>query len=204
MRKLAPSFITLLLLVAAPLLSGSTASAQQVADVRIDRGTVSVFQPVFPNATYDMTGPQSSVHGAVSSDDIVISPDCSPCLGGDTFNVHGSLLNSSRGSITFNGVSREIYLQASLTLTGGSVRIPYRYSRLPIRLLVPATVSGRVTGFNLNPFEGYPGPPVFSAPISLQGTATLTLIFTGDYVAGKPMYRAQSIIWNLLPGTSDK
>ncbi|HEY0544221.1 MAG TPA: hypothetical protein VGC91_02400 [Pyrinomonadaceae bacterium] len=201
MRKLAPFFASLLLLAAAPLLFVSTARAQAVADLTIDSGTLTIMQPVLPSTTFDFAGRQLSVQSSVPSDDIFIWPNCTPCLGGDTFNVHGSITTSRRGSATISGVSRDIYITTVLTLSGGNVTIPYRYSRLPIRVTVPTTVTGRLTGYTRDPNAGDPGPEVFHTPVSLQGTATLTLIFRGTFAMGFPIYSAQSIVYNLARPT---
>jgi hypothetical protein len=190
MRKSTALLSVLLLLCCASLASA------QIRDIEaVNGGTIAISQLSFPNATYDFVSHGTVIHGNIPSGDGVARPSCAPCVAGQDVQIDGQFFSEKMGSLTVNGVTRNMYIRSQLILNGGSLTIPHRFSRLPFTITVPATVTGRLTGFDRNPFVGDPGPPLFTTSVNLQGTVTLTLKL-GFFSLGSARYSVKNIVYN--------
>lgn len=169
MRK-STLLITALLLI---LFSAHSASAQRTnPNIRFNSGRVTLVNPTFFSGSFDFAGSGVWAGGSLLAGDGAVYPLC-PCGAGQTLNVNAFMISRGWGPAQIHGPDRYIYYEYSLNLNGGTVTFPLRTKLVPFDIVVPATLTGRLKGYETNANPGPPPPALFDAPLNLQGTATL-------------------------------
>jgi hypothetical protein len=90
--------------------------------------------------------------------------------------------------------TRFVHYQGYLTVDSAQISLPFRYGRSSFRIVVPITLFGNIEVHATDPFVN--PNLLFQAPLSLQGTATLTLkTLYIDYL-GRPVYQFMGVIYD--------
>jgi hypothetical protein len=193
MRKLAPFFAAITLLLVASLTPAQNAIPHN--RLSIDAGNVNFTgSSLDPQGRFIFAGQGLALSGELREGNF--SPDCVPCVGGDQIQIHtvySGELSIRPGTMTVSGTSRDVFYSGDLEATAAPVTLPIRYSRAPFRVTVPITLHGFLDVYERDPFitTNY---WLFRVPINLQGTATLTLNAWGfSPSTGRPYYRFRSL-----------
>ena len=209
MRKSTTLLLVLLLLafvtsVDAERVSTAYDTRQEAVDSSFDTGNAALASAA-GIGSFTLAGVNIAVTGGLS--DGFVGPTIgSPFTPGNVVNLRSTFGGSitsplSSGPAQIGAQSYNLFYGGQLNFDGGMITVPTQLSRRPIIITVPATLTGDIAGYLLNPATGNPGPPVFVSPVNLTGTATLVLRFSG----GGPLdpsrfYSFQSISYN-FPGT---
>lgn len=202
------SIAVLLLMIATPVIA-------QRAIQTSDAGQESVDTSPFENGTATLVGVSGVGSFTLGGSDVVIAgvlrdgfvapTFCSPCTPGSSVSLRstfGGAITSplSIGTARFFNRTMNLFFGGQLDFDAGVISVPTQQSRRSIIITVPATATGNVAGYFLNPFIGDPGPPVFVSSVNLQGTATVVLRLNSNYPLNSPqLYTFQSITYNFPP-----
>lgn len=192
---------TILMRLSLILLCAFSASAQQPANLQVERGSVTISEVQFPQASYEFTGGGTIIRGYIPGGDGLSNPTCSPCVGGNEVAISAFFSSERVASVTVNEVTRDLYVRSNLTLTGQNVTIPNRSGRVYITVTVPATLTGSLVGYATNPNAPGPVETVFTTPLNLRGYVTLSLTYYGE-LNGKPQYSARQVTYVLQESQS--
>ena len=194
MRK-STILIPLLLLLLSPALT----RAQQV--VPVNRGSIRITELQFPQASYEFSGPNTTIQAFIPGGDGVAQPNCVPCVGGSEVALSANFTSWKAGTWTINGensngVVKTIYIKSSLNLVGGQLTVPNRLGVIFSSVTVPAALTGSLVGYPRNPnFTGPGNDPIFITPVSFQGTATVYFRYFGE-INDVPWFASRQIIYN--------
>ena len=187
MKRLA-TFLALLFLFgpAVPAQSGADVTAQST----IDKGEVTFTSSfsTFPIGQFRFEGPQMSLIGGLRAD--FFHPQCGPCLPGQQVSIGAQLSFGTGylpGTVTIGNADYDVYFDSSLDLHSSSVTLPIRYSRLPFRVSATVTAQGTLKAYA----SPQPNTLLFTFPVKLNGTATLTLQVEGFNPSGQPFYKVK-------------
>lgn len=204
MRKLARAIPAVLLIA---LLS--SALQAQTFNVQFDRASISLFHPTHVNGTFMFAGPGTQVNGFLQNGDGNVQPSCTPCVAGETVTVYGNLQSVGYGDFsTIGGSGGALFYSYGFQLNSSQLVMPYHRSPLLFSRTLPATLTGALRGYTVNP-NGASNPDlhrVFETQLNFTGTVTLTFGLMGwplgenSYsVTGRPFYYVQSIIYDFPP-----
>lgn len=140
----------------------------------------------------------SSVFGTLLDGNLGPS-ECS-CYAGTALNLRSqfggtlSLRGGNPGLVNGN-LYNQVFFSGSLVFNGGNYVLPFRYSRSRFNVTFPATLTGFLSGYTVNPFTQN-SPPIFTSQLSLQGTVTVSLQVTKliETPSGvKPSYKIHQV-----------
>ncbi|MBV9958382.1 MAG: hypothetical protein JO360_08175 [Acidobacteria bacterium] len=198
MRKLAPFFAAFLLLAAAQLAAAQDTTVPHIplgleqARVTFSGGSVD------PIGNFTFAGNGMTLTGWLTEG--AFSPQCLPCQGGDEISIRTTYSGEQSiraGTLTINGVSRDVYYAGAMVFDGNRVTLPTRYSRLPFTVTFPITLQGHLQVHRFNPFNNSTGL-LFELPLKLHGTARLTLsVQSISPLNGRPFYRFRGLSYEL-------
>jgi hypothetical protein len=204
MRKLAPFFATLLLLVITSLAQAQDTFPLNHLDLT-DGSVTFTGTTSSPTGRFTFTGPEISLTGGLSEG--VLGPACEPCAGGQQVSIRTSFAGDQSirpGTLTVGGTSRDVYYAGNLVFDGAPVRLPMRYTRMPFNVSFPITLEGNLRVHRLNPFNNGAGL-LFELPVRQQGTATLTLsLWFINPNTGQPLYRFRGLTYKLAAVKDDR
>lgn len=195
MRKLAPFFAAMTLLLMASLTPAQNAIPHN--RLSIEAGNVNFTgSSLDPLGHFIFAGQGLSLSGDLREGNF--SPACQPCAAGEQVLIHtiySGELSIRPGTMTVSGASRDVFYDGNLEATAAPVTLPIRYSRTPFRVSVPITLQGFIGVYERDPFVTL-NYCLFRVPINLQGNATLTLSRVGvSPSTGLPYYRFRGLTY---------
>lgn len=115
--------------------------------------------------------------------DGIFGPGNCMCFAGTTLNLRSvfmgnlSIIGGNPGLVSGNLYER-IYFSGGLEFEASAYVLPFRYNRSRFTLVFPAKLKGTLTAHTENPHTS-PAPPIFTTPLDLHGTVTVSLRMTG-------------------------
>lgn len=186
MKRLA-TFLALLFLFgpAVPAQSGTDVTAQPT----INGGDVTFTSSfsTFPKGQFRFEGPHVNLIGELRAD--IFRPSCGPCWAGQQVSFGAQMsfgTDCLSGTVRIDNIEYKVDFDSSLNLISPSVTLPIRYSRLPFKVSVPVTAQG-----NLKAFAHNTNNLLFTFPVKLSGTATLTFQLENFSPSGLPFYKVK-------------